>query len=35
MSDDYDCYQNAMAEIVNDILKAEFLQHRPNNLANQ
>jgi putative transposase len=29
MTDGYDCYQNAMAERVNGILKGEFLLHRP------
>lgn len=33
MTDGYDCYQNAMAERVNGILKMEFLLHRPKNLA--
>lgn len=33
MTDGYDCYQNAMAERVNGILKTEFLLHRPKNLA--
>ncbi len=33
MTDGYDCYQNAMAERVNGILKTEFLLHRPRNLA--
>lgn len=33
MTDGYDCYQNALAERVNGILKTEFLLHRPNNLA--
>lgn len=28
MTDGYDCYQNALAERVNGILKQEFLQHR-------
>jgi putative transposase len=32
MTDGYDCYQNAMAERVNGILKGEFLLHRPANL---
>jgi putative transposase len=32
MTDGYDCYQNALAERVNGILKAEFLIHRPQNL---
>lgn len=29
MTDGYDCYQNALAERVNGILKTEFLLHRP------
>lgn len=33
MTDGYDCYQNAMAERINEILKTEFLLHRPKNLA--
>ncbi len=33
MTDGYDCYQNAMAERVNGILKMELLLHRPKNLA--
>jgi transposase InsO family protein len=33
MTDGYDCYQNAVAERVNGILKGEFLLHRPANLA--
>ncbi|RMM30122.1 integrase core domain-containing protein, partial [Pseudomonas syringae group genomosp. 3] len=33
MTDGYDCYQNAMAERVNGILKTEFLLHRPKDLA--
>ena len=32
MTDGYDCYQNAMAERVNGILKDEFLLHRPADL---
>lgn len=28
MTDGYDCYQNALAERVNGILKMEFLLHR-------
>uniref|UniRef100_UPI0018FEF89F integrase core domain-containing protein n=1 Tax=Pseudomonas bohemica TaxID=2044872 RepID=UPI0018FEF89F len=31
--DGYDCYQNALAERVNGILKTEFLLHRPKDLA--
>ena len=33
MTDGYDCYQNALAERVNGILKAEFLFVLPDNLA--
>jgi putative transposase len=33
MTDGYDCYQNAMAERVNGILKNEFLLSRPADLA--
>jgi putative transposase len=33
MTDGYDCYQNALAEWVNGILKTEFLLHRPKDLA--
>ena len=33
MTDGYDCYQNALAERVNGILKNEFLLHRPADLA--
>lgn len=32
MTDGYDCYQNALAERVNGILKHEFLLQRPDNL---
>lgn len=32
MTDGYDCYQNALAERVNGILKTEFLIHKPANL---
>lgn len=32
MTDGYDCYQNALAERVNGILKQEFLLQRPDNL---
>ncbi|MHA6824574.1 IS3 family transposase [Ralstonia pseudosolanacearum] len=32
MTDGYDCYQNALAERVNGILKGEFLLSRPANL---
>ena len=32
MTDGYDCYQNALAERVNGILKTEFLLTRPQNL---
>lgn len=31
MTDGYDCYQNALAERVNGILKQEFLFNRCNN----
>ncbi len=30
MTDGYDCYQNALAERINDILKQEFLIHKCN-----
>lgn len=33
MTDGYDCYQNALAERVNGILKGEFLLQRPANLV--
>ncbi len=33
MTDGYDCYQNALAERVNGILKGEFLLERPADLA--
>ena len=33
MTDGYDCYQNALAERVNGILKMEFLLHRPTDLS--
>lgn len=32
MTDGYDCYQNAMAERINGILKGEFLLNRPADL---
>ncbi|GJG93235.1 integrase [Cupriavidus pauculus] len=32
MTDGYDCYQNALAERINGILKGEFLLNRPNDL---
>lgn len=32
MTDGYDCYQNALAERVNGILKNEYLIHKPSNL---
>ncbi|ALV04665.1 transposase InsO family protein [Roseateles depolymerans] len=32
MTDGYDCYQNALAERINGILKMEFLLDRPNDL---
>jgi len=31
MTDGYDCYQNALAERMNGILKQEFLIHKCNN----
>ena len=31
MTDGYDCYQNAMAERINGILKQELLFHKCNN----
>lgn len=33
MTDGYDCYQNALAERVNGILKSEFLLNKPKDLA--
>ena len=33
MTEVYDCYQNALAEHVNGILKNEFLLHRPKDFA--
>lgn len=33
MTDGYDCYQNALAERINGILKTEFLLQRPQDLA--
>ena len=33
MTDGYDCYQNALAERVNGILKTEYLLRKPENLA--
>lgn len=33
MTDGYDCYQNALAERINGILKTEFLLNRPSDLA--
>lgn len=33
MTDGYDCYQNALAERMNGILKNEYLLAKPNNLA--
>lgn len=33
MTDGYDCYQNALAERVNGILKNEYLLIKPNSLA--
>ena len=32
MTDGYDCYQNALAERVNGILKQEFLLQQPDDL---
>ena len=32
MTDGYDCYQNALAERINGILKTEFLLQRPQDL---
>lgn len=32
MTDGYDCYQNALAERINGILKNEFLLHIPDNI---
>ncbi|WP_151802411.1 integrase core domain-containing protein, partial [Acinetobacter guillouiae] len=32
MTDGYDCYQNALAERVNGILKNEYLLHKPKSL---
>lgn len=32
MTDGYDCYQNALAERVNGILKNEYLLHKPRNI---
>lgn len=32
MTDGYDCYQNALAERVNGILKNEYLVHKPRDL---
>lgn len=32
MTDGYDCYQNALAERINGILKTEFLLYRPESL---
>jgi putative transposase len=32
MTDGYDCYQNALAERVNGILKSEYLLHKPKDL---
>jgi transposase InsO family protein len=33
MTDGYDCYQNALAERVNGILKMEYLMNKPSNLS--
>jgi len=32
MTDGYDCYQNALAERINGILKSEYLLHKPKDL---
>ncbi|UAX02431.1 integrase core domain-containing protein [Proteus terrae subsp. cibarius] len=32
MTDGYDCYQNALAERINRILKMEYLLIKPRNL---
>ncbi len=32
MTDGYDCYQNALAERINGILKMEYLLCKPENL---
>lgn len=32
MTDGYDCYQNALAERINGILKMEYLLLKPKNL---
>ncbi|MBJ2111169.1 transposase [Proteus terrae] len=32
MTDGYDCYQNALAERINGILKMEYLLIKPSNL---
>lgn len=32
MTDGYDCYQNALAERINGILKGEFLMNKPRDL---
>ncbi|ARR10469.1 integrase (plasmid) [Vibrio campbellii] len=32
MTDGYDCYQNALAERLNGILKMEYLLTKPNDL---
>ncbi|MFP3435335.1 integrase core domain-containing protein, partial [Paraburkholderia sp. SIMBA_061] len=33
MTDGYDCYQNALAERVNGILKMEYLLNRPKDIG--
>ena len=33
MTDGYDCYQNALAERVNGILKTEYLLGRPEDIV--
>jgi len=32
MIDEYDCYQNALAERINEILKMEYLLVKPENI---
>ena len=32
MTDGYDCYQNALAERINGILKNEYLLHKPTDI---
>jgi len=33
MTDGYDCYQNALAERINGILKSEYLLARPKDVS--